>query len=104
VVAQNLGKMTPDDYLTLTRLQFKGLGDNITVYKDEPLGRPGGGHLFEFVATLRQMPVRTRQFILLQAGSAYVITALAPADQFEGLRARLEESLASVTLKLAAGA
>ncbi len=106
VVAQDLGKMTGEEYLTLTRLQLKGMGENATVERDEPIGRQSGesaSHLFEFVAQVGPMTVRCRQLILLHGGSAYIITALAPALQFEAYRARFERALTSVTLSLSAG-
>jgi hypothetical protein len=54
------------------------------------------------VAHVGPVPVRCRQLILLHGGSAYVITALAPALQFEAYRARLERALASVTVTFSA--
>src|SRR6266545_3889204 len=45
VIAQDLGKMTPEEYLTFTRLQLKGMGENVVVERDEPLGRPLGGQV-----------------------------------------------------------
>jgi hypothetical protein len=103
VIVQDLGKMTAEEYLTLTRLQLKGMGDNVVVERDEPLGRPPGGQVLEFTAQLGPMSVRCRQFILLHGGSAYVITALATAHQFEAYRSRFERALTSVTLTLSPG-
>jgi hypothetical protein len=104
VLAQDLGKMTPEEYLTLTRLQFKAMGDNVNVERDQPLDRAGGGHLFEYVANVGPVAVRCRQLILLQGGWAYCVTALAVAHQFEAYRARFEAALGSVVLRLSAGA
>jgi hypothetical protein len=104
VVAQDLGKMTPEEYLTLTRLQLKGMGANAAVERDEPLGRGSGGHLFEYVANLGPMAVRCRQLILLQDGWAYCVTALALVHQFEAHRAAMEGALNSVVLRLSTGA
>src|SRR5262245_54550403 len=80
VVVQNLGQMTPEEWLTLTRLQLKSMGEKVTIERDEALGKRPGGHLFEYSALLGPVFVRCLQLILLQGGAAYVITALAPAD------------------------
>jgi hypothetical protein len=102
VVQQKLGRMTPEEWLTLTRLQLKSMGEHVRVERDETLGKQGGGHLFEYTAQVGPVFLRCLQFILLQGGAAYMITALAAADQFEAYRSRLESSLFSVTLTLSA--
>jgi hypothetical protein len=103
VVAQTLGKMTPEEYLTLNRLQLKGMGENAEVQRDEPLGTRSGAHLFEYVAHQGPVSVLCRQLILVHSGNAYVVTALAPAHQFEAYRGRLERALDSVAIKITAG-
>jgi hypothetical protein len=47
--------------------------------------------------------IRGRQLILLHHGMASVVTAMAPADQFEAYRHRQETALESVTVRIAAG-
>jgi hypothetical protein len=102
VVIQDLGTMTPEEYLTLGRLQLKAMGEQARVEHDEPIG-PGssGGRVMEFVAYNGQVPVRCRQLILLQGGSAYVVTATAAAHQFEAYRPRFDRVFSSVALRLA---
>jgi hypothetical protein len=102
VVVQNLGQMTPEEWLTLTRLQLKSMGEKVTIERDEALGKRPGGHIFDYTAQFGPVSVRCLQLILLQGSAAHVITALAPADQFEAYRSRLESSLFSVTLTLSA--
>jgi hypothetical protein len=104
VLAQNLGKLTPEEYVTLNRLQLKGMGENAAIERDEPLGTRAGAHLFEYVAHPGPVSVRCRQLILLHGGTAYVVTALAPAHQFEAHRARFERALNSVVVKVGGGA
>ena len=102
VVVQKLGQLTPEEWLTLTRLQLKSMGEHVTIERDEELGKQSGGHLLEYTAQIGPLSVRCLQFILLQGGAAYMITALAAADQFEAYRSRLESSVFSVTLTLSA--
>ncbi|HYT88300.1 MAG TPA: hypothetical protein VEL76_06240 [Gemmataceae bacterium] len=104
VVAHSLGKMSAEEYLTLTRLQFKGMGDQVVIERDQPLGRHLGGHLFEYVANLGAVSVRCRQVMLFDGGWAYLITGLALAHQFEAYRTQVETSLNSVVLRLSTGA
>jgi hypothetical protein len=100
IVAQPLGQLTPEEWLTLTRLQYKSMGDKVTVERDEALGKYPGGHVFEYTARFEPLSVRCLQLILLQGGTAYLVTALAAAHEFEAYRPRLEASLLSVTLTL----
>jgi hypothetical protein len=103
VVVQELGKLTPEDYVQLTRLQLKALGDGAVVERDQPLGPARTGHLFEVVFHGGPVTVCSRQVILLHAGSAYVLTAMAAADEFRAYRARFEKALESVTIRLGSG-
>jgi hypothetical protein len=99
VLAQSLGTMTPEEYLTLSRLQMKAMGESVAVELDEPLGT-AGGHLFEFQAQVGGVQVRCRQLIVLFGGSAYVVTAMATPARFEQCRGRLTACLASVSLSV----
>jgi hypothetical protein len=100
IVAQNLGKMTVEEFMTLNRLQMKAMGDNLVVERDEPIGSGKGGHLFEFRAYGGPVSLRGRQLILLHAGTAYLVTAMAALNQFEAYRSRFETSLASVCVSI----
>ncbi len=102
VVVQGLGNMTPEEYLTLSRLQMKGMGDNVVVERDQPLGTPGG-HVFEMQVQVGQALIRCRQLIVQHDSYAYVVTAMAPADRFEAYRACFERSLGSVSLTIRKG-
>jgi hypothetical protein len=103
VVVHDLGQLSPAEYLTLSRLQLKGLGANAVVEVDQPLDDRGGGHLFEAVLQAGPWALRGRQLILLHQGTAYVVTAMAPADQFEAYRPRLEKALESVLIRIGSG-
>jgi hypothetical protein len=102
VVVQDLGKLTTDEYLTLSRLQMKAAGDSMVVERDEPIGQPGGAHCFEFLAYAGTQPLRCRQLILFHGRRAFVVSALTPSHQFDAYRARLERALGSVGLRVSA--
>ena len=95
--------MTVDEYLTLSRLQIKALGENGTMVRDAPLGPTGGGHVFEFISYVGPTPIQCRQLILFQTGRAFVVTALTSAHQYEDYRRRLEKALDSVTIRFSGG-
>ncbi len=101
VLVQDLGKLSTDEFLTLSRLQMKAAGDSVTVERDEPVGRePGGAHRFEFLAAAAPRPVRCRQLILFHGRRAFIVMALAPSQQFEAYRAAFERALDSVMLRV----
>src|SRR5262245_3129049 len=49
LVVQDLGRMTTEEFLTLSRLQMKGLGDKAALVTDAPMSGLAS-HLFEFLA------------------------------------------------------
>ncbi len=102
VVVQDLGNLTSDEFVLLSRLQMKALGGSAKVERDEPIGRAGGGHRFEFVSFAGPKPQRFLQHVLFHGGRAYITTALAQAQDFETYRQRFEQALGSVALKVAA--
>jgi hypothetical protein len=102
LTVQDLGKLTPDEFVLLSRLQMKSLGDSVVVEKDEPIGRDSGVHRFDFLAYPVGQPVRCRQHIMFHGRRAYVLTAMAPSAQFEAYRERFARTLDSVVLRISA--
>jgi hypothetical protein len=97
---QDLNNMTHAEYLTLARLQFKAMGEAMSLERDEPSGSPPcEGHVFEFLAYPGPIPVRSRQLVMMQGGRAFVLTAITAANQFESYRARIERCFASLVLR-----
>src|SRR5262249_58042694 len=98
LVVQDLGKLTTEEFVTLTRLQLKALGDNAVAERDEPMGP--AGHLFEFLAHAGPVPTRCLQHVFFHLRRAYILTAVAASQQFEAYRERFESSFRSVALKI----
>ena len=102
VVVQDLGKMTVDEFVTLTRLQLKALGDAAVVQRDESIGPESAGHRFDFISYSGPVPVRCQQLILFHSGRAFVVTALASLQQFDNYRSRFEKVFDSVAIRVTA--
>lgn len=99
VLDQDLGQMNVDEYLTLTRLQFKAMGDTVAILRDEALGK--SAHWFEFISYATPLPIRCRQQVLFHSGRAYLVTAMAALHQYDAYRDRFEQCLGSVALRIA---
>jgi hypothetical protein len=98
VTVQNLGGLTGDEFLTLSRLQFKQLSGGIPMERDEPADRPAGAHLFEWSAPLGPLSLRVRQLIAFGGGKAFVLTATAKEQDFAALLPDVQQIVESFTL------
>ena len=96
VVAHSLAPLTPEEYVTLSRLQAKRLSGKSTLDVDQVANTAMGGQIIEW-SSLQMGPVaiRFRQLLIVNKGIAFTITATAGGHQFEGLRVLLESMLSS---------
>jgi hypothetical protein len=95
VVVEPLGDMTPDEYLTLCRLQLKRVPAQVTFEQDRPAAEPAGCHLLEYTLVGGPLALGVRQLICTADGKVYVVSATAPRDTFDLYRAAFEASQAS---------
>ncbi len=82
VVVQDLAPLSPDEFVSLSRLQLKKLSNMATLPVDEPSPRLAGGHVLEWTTWEAPIPIRGRQLLAFNADQAYIVTALASADSF----------------------
>jgi hypothetical protein len=99
VVVQDLAPLTQDEYLTLSRLQFKKLSNTASLPVDEPSQRFPGGYVFEWVTWEAPTPVRARQLIAFRDGKAFIVTAMATANSFDRYKATFDAVLESFELQ-----
>jgi hypothetical protein len=79
VSVQLLRGLTPEEFLTLSRLQLKQLTGRPRADRDEPAARPAGAHLLEWRTEVGPVSIQARQLIVTDSHKAYVVTAMAPA-------------------------
>lgn len=82
VIVQEIAPWTPEEYVTLSRLQLKKLSNLATLPVDEPAPRLPGGWVLEWTTWEAPIPVRGRQLIAFRAGRAFVVTGTATAASF----------------------
>ena len=99
VTVQELRALTPDEFLTMSRLQLKQLTGSPRAERDEPAERRGGGHRLESTMTLGAVTIETRQLIVLDGGKAYVVTATAPAGSAANYQREFEVVFESFQLR-----
>ncbi len=92
VTLQDLGGISRDEFLTVTRIQLKQFAGSPRLEADTPTA---DGHVFEWTTRRPPFPLHGRQVIVFGAGRCYVVTATARADGFDRLRPEFEEVLAS---------
>ena len=88
IVVQPLSPLTHDEYLTLSRLQIRKMGNLARLAVDEPALRFPGGRVLEWTALEASPPIRTRQLIAFAGPEVFVVTAMATAaslDRYEPL-------------------
>jgi hypothetical protein len=102
VTMQDLAGVTPEDFLTVTRIQLKQFAGTPNLDVDAPTGDAFGGHVFEWTTRRPPFPLHGRQVATFAAGRVYVVTATAKAEQFDQLRPAFEEVMASFEVLAAA--
>lgn len=94
VVVHQLGALTPEEFLTLTRLQLKQLPE-FTLQVDDSISQPPGARLLEWAAEPGPMPLKVRQLLVYQRDNVYVVTATALLALFEFQRNTIETTVSS---------
>jgi hypothetical protein len=82
VIVQELAPWTPEEYVTISRLQLKKLSNLAALPVDGPAPRLPGSWLLEWTTWEAPIPVRGRQLLAFRAGRAFVLTATATAASF----------------------
>lgn len=95
VTTQELGVLTRDEHYTLTRLHLKQLAQSPCLDVDVPSIEPLGGQVFEWTTRHPPFPMKGRQLVLAAGERSYAVTAVAPLEPFERLRADFEEVMRS---------
>jgi|GEM_PF-3691293 len=99
VVVQLLGGLTPEEFLTMTRLQIKQVTGQPQPERDEQSGALLGGQVIEYTAEFGTGAVlRVRQDYYFHAGRAFILTATAPNETYARVAAAFERILASFRL------
>ncbi|MBI1916063.1 MAG: hypothetical protein HYS12_15220 [Planctomycetes bacterium] len=96
VVVQPLAPLTPEEFVTLSRLQIKQLSGNSRLAVDQEEDRPAGARTFEWTALkLFPIPLRFRQRIVVDRGMTYGVICTAPMHRFEDYRELFDATLSS---------
>lgn len=103
VLLQPLGGLTPDEYLTMTRLQLKQMAGPDRLWADQARPGPPPGHVFEWLLPLNPGTLRARQLTVFLPRAALILTATALLPQFEPLRPAFESIFESVRLRTPPG-
>lgn len=98
VTAQDLHGVTPDEFVTVTRIQLKQFAGSPHLDVDAPAGDPATGHVFAWTAQRAAGPLRGHQVLTFHAGRCYALTLTAPPEQFDRLRPEFEAILGSFRL------
>jgi hypothetical protein len=78
--------LSPDEFLTFTRLQLKQLTGLERLDVDKLAGRRDGGHVLEWAAQAGPAVLRHRQLLVFDVGRVFVVTATALDSRFEAHR------------------
>jgi hypothetical protein len=82
VVVEELGSLSPGEYLTVTGMQVRQVAGRENVCRDELAPFCPGGHLFEWIMPMGRLTLRVCQLIVFDQARAFVISATAPAEAF----------------------
>lgn len=98
VIVHDLGPLSPDEYLTLSRLQLKQITGFPRLPTDGPTDTPVNAHIFEWMTDWATPAVRVRQMVAFAGSSAITVTATASLDRFENHRAEFDQVFYSFRL------
>ncbi len=96
VTTQDLVGITPDEFITVTRIQLKQFAGSPQLDVDEPAAPPASGHVFAWTTHRGGAAVHGHQVAFFRGRRCYVVTASARRDQFDQLRPEFEAILGSV--------
>lgn len=95
VLIHELGPLTADEYLTLSRLQVKQLTGFAQLPTDAASTDRPDTHIFEWMTDRATPPIRVRQVVVFSESRAVTVTATALLDRFENYRAEFGQVLDS---------
>jgi len=98
VLVHDLAPLTPEEYLTLSRLQLKQLTGFAQLPTDASATDRPDAHIFEWMTDRPTPPVRVRQLVVFAESRAITISATASLDRFESYRAEFDQVLDSFSL------
>ena len=98
VMIQDLGILTKDEFLTLTRLQLKLLTGQPRPQRDELYAGLPGAQILEWSATVNDLPLTMCQLLVVAARKAYVLTGTVPTERLPQYRMAFHSVFASFTL------
>lgn len=95
VMVQQLGAMSPEEYVILSRFQIKQISGRAGMDVDQPLCLHQNGHLFEWHAPFGPSELRVRQLVAIRMPTAFVVAATALEDAFKSYEQAFQTMLES---------
>ena len=97
VVVQDLRGLTPEEFLTLTRLHLKQMTSQQQPQRDEPFPAVPSARLLEWSAPLGGLLLTVCQMLVTSGAYAFIVTGTVPAANLPEYRDTIQAAFASFT-------